>query len=232
MSTASMQTALSQTVPLPAEKIGAPHLDIEANLRVTNRHLRIALLVIGSAYLCTLGAFAYFTKSIREIRPIIVRVNPDGQATVGPSSTLDYNPHEAEMKYFLRHFTKLHYSRIRVTAQRSFDEKLFFVSEDLAKVMEEDRTRSQWLAKFLMGEGDEIEVHPTLTSIEDLRGPTYRASVDFDMAHRERGGLEVKRSKARVHYVFDFHDDVDPKVRDVNPLGFRITYFRVDEASR
>jgi type IV secretory pathway TrbF-like protein len=232
MSASSMQTALNRTVPLPDEKLGSPHLEIQANYAVHNRYLRIILLSAAVLMLCLVGERIHFAKSIREIRPLVVGIDSTGKASVIPFAALDYKPKEPEIKYFLTEFTKLHFSRIRATAQDSFDRKLFFLSSDLSRLLIDDRHRTQWLVKFLMGEGDEVEVFPTLPSIEDLRGPTYRASVDFETVHRARDGREVKRQKHRVHYVFDFQQQADRGILEVNPLAIRISYFRADEATR
>jgi hypothetical protein len=68
-------------------------------------------------------------------------------------------------------------------------------------------------------------------TLEDLREPPYRATVDFEKVYLSPATrAEVKRDTYVAHMVFTLDDRVDNARIPINPLGLRITYFRDDQA--
>lgn len=68
-------------------------------------------------------------------------------------------------------------------------------------------------------------------SIEDLRTPPYRATVDFEKVYRRtQDRSEEKREKFIGNFVFEVRDHVPNNLIPINPLGLTITYFREDQA--
>ena len=82
-----------------------------------------------------------------------------------------------------------------------------------------------------MGEGPEIEVAVNNVSLEDLRTPPYKATVDFEKIYSNYAdSSELQRETYTAHLVFVVRDRVPNSMVPVNPLGLTITYFRQDQA--
>ena len=68
-------------------------------------------------------------------------------------------------------------------------------------------------------------------TLEDLRQPPYRATVDFDKVYLSPATrAEVRRETYVAHVAFVMDDHVDNARIPINPLGLTITYFREDQA--
>jgi len=68
-------------------------------------------------------------------------------------------------------------------------------------------------------------------TLEDLRQPPYRATVDFEKVFIEPAGrTETRREAFVAHVVFAFTNQVDNARIPINPLGLTISYFREDQA--
>jgi type IV secretory pathway component VirB8 len=68
-------------------------------------------------------------------------------------------------------------------------------------------------------------------TLEDLRQPPYRATVDFEQVRLSLATrAEVRRDTYVANVVFVLNDRVDHARIPINPLGLTITYFREDQA--
>jgi hypothetical protein len=68
-------------------------------------------------------------------------------------------------------------------------------------------------------------------TLEDLRQPPYRATVDFDQIYLSPAShAETRRESFVAHIVFIVREQVDNARIPINPLGLAITYFREDQA--
>ena len=95
--------------------------------------------------------------------------------------------------------------------------------------MIEVNKKTNAIETFLAGSSEEIDVQVNNVSIEDLRTPPYKATVDFERIYRSLG-QETKREKYVANLVFVVKDKVPNAMIPVNPLGLTITYFREDQA--
>ena len=77
---------------------------------------------------------------------------------------------------------------------------------------------------------EEIDIEVTNVSIEDLRKPPYKATVDFEKVYYAANHTEIRREKYVAHVVFTVRERVPNSMIPVNPLGLTITYFREDQA--
>ena len=74
-------------------------------------------------------------------------------------------------------------------------------------------------------------MHVKNVTLEDLRQPPYRATVEFDKVYLSPAThAELKRETYVAHLVFVLNDQVDNARIPINPLGLTITYFREDQA--
>ena len=122
-------------------------------------------------------------------------------------------------------------SRMRATARENFARSLYFLDGRLADAVIEANKKSRTIEDFLAGEGPQVDVLVQNVSIEDMRTPPYKATVDFERVYYNYvDGAELKREKYTAHIVFVVKDRVPNAMIPVNPLGLTITYFREDQA--
>jgi type IV secretory pathway TrbF-like protein len=226
-----MHTVLNRSVPVPEERTDNPYTSTDALYFVHNRYLRIALACACLAIMALAAAYWKMSLEIRNMKPLVIRVNEAGDAVTAPYASLQYQPREPEVRHFLMRFVQDHYSRVRATARDAFQRKLFFLDAAHARATMEEESRAKSLQTFLSGNDDEVEVYVTNVALEDLRQSPYKASVAFEKVFRAAGdGRELKREKYTAHFVFTLLDKVPNTFVSVNPLGLVITYFREDEA--
>jgi hypothetical protein len=234
MTSASIDRVLNRTVSLPEEKLGAPYLEIRSTYAVHNRYLRIMLLGACFVIVGMIAAFWNLSANIGSIRPIVVRVDPNGNQTAGSYSTLGLSPRTTDLKRVLREFTLAHYSRSRTPGEmdKANIRKLMFVSEDLANRLTAEERQGDTIAKFLASKDEpEVEVVEKLISLEDVSQQPYRAIVDFEKVFRGPDGRELKRIAYRAHFTVIQLAEVPPHIDErVNAFGLFITKFREDEA--
>jgi hypothetical protein len=64
--------------------------------------------------------------------------------------------------------------------RQQFAESLYFLDGRLADATIEANKKSGTIERFLTGGGEEVEVHVRNVTLEDLRQPPFRATVDFE----------------------------------------------------
>jgi hypothetical protein len=120
---------------------------------------------------------------------------------------------------------------MRATVRQQFAESLYFLDGRLADATIEAHKRAGTIERFLTSGTEEIDVRVKNVTLEDLRRPPYRATVDFDqVVISPATHAEVRRETYVAHVVFVLDDHVDNARIPINPLGLRITYFRQDQA--
>lgn len=194
-------------------------------------YLRVALLSVSILCLGLLVLNVKTFQAFHNFRPLVIRINDVGRAEAVSYDSLSYRPQDAEVRYFLIQFVTQHYSRMRATVRENFARSLYFLDGRLADAIIEASKKTKTLENFLGGTGPEIEVVVKNVSIEDIRKPPYKATVDFERVYYNYGdATELKREKYTAHFVFMVRDQVPNDMIPVNPLGLTITYFREDEA--
>src|SRR5262249_36941525 len=107
----------------------------------------------------------------------------------------------------------------------------YFLDGPLADAVIEANKKMNTIETFLTGSTDEIEVKVNNVSIQDLRNPPYRATVDFEKIYHAPATRDItKREKYVANFVFIKRETVPNAMIPVNPLGLTITYFREDQA--
>jgi len=226
-----MHTALARSVPLPAEQPGSPYLEIHSVYAVHNRYLRLALAGSVCVILLLVAVGYKLAVGVLDRKPVVVRIDQNGQAAVAPYAILDYQAGEREIRYFLSQFVVDHYSRVKATAKQAFARKLFYLDPPLAKAVMEEETRTKEIANFLATGAEEGEVYVTNVAIEDMRQQPYKASVNFERVYQAAGDQrETRREKYLAHFQVRIAASVPNNIVQVNPLGLLIAYFRTDQA--
>jgi len=194
-------------------------------------YLRIALACVSLIALALLVLNIKTFQTFHNFKPLVIRINDVGRAEAVAYDSLTYHPRDAEIRYFLIEFVTKHYSRMRATVRENFARSLYFLDGRLADATIEANKKNRTVENFLAGDGPQIEVVVNNVSIEDMRTPPYKATVDFERVYYNSGDdTELKREKYTAHFVFVVKDRVSNAMIPVNPLGLTITYFREDQA--
>src|SRR2546426_10693890 len=147
---------------------------------VMNTYLKIAVLALCLVDLALAAVNVKTYQSARNIKPLIIRINEVGRAEALHYDSFEYQPQEAEIKYFLIDFVQRHYSRMRATVRENYARSLYFLDGRLADALIEANKKTNAMESFLSSSREEIEVRVNNVSMEDLRNPPYRATVDFE----------------------------------------------------
>jgi type IV secretory pathway TrbF-like protein len=217
--------------PVQMDAGSRKYLEQYAMLLVSNRHLRVALLCVTVLSLGLLVLNLKTVQTLRNFKPLVIRINEIGRAEAVAYDSLTYQPRDAEMKYFLIQFVTRYYGRMRATVRESYARSLYFLDGRLADSIMEANKKDRTIETFLAGQGDEIDIEVRNVTVEDLRQAPYKATVDFDKVYYSAAGrTESRREKYVASFVFTVRDRVPNAWIPVNPLGLVITYFREDQA--
>jgi type IV secretory pathway TrbF-like protein len=226
-------SALQWTLP-PAKDYNAArkqYVEQFGSLIVMNTYLKIAVLVLSLVSLALVTLNFKTFRAFRDLKPLVIRINDVGRAEAVRYDSLEYRaPQEPEVKYFLINFVQRHYGRMRATVKENYTRSLYFLDGRLAGALIEANKKNNALESFLAGNGEEIDIRVDNVSIEDLRRPPYRATVDFEKIYYGPDHAETKRETYVANFVFIVKDQVPNAWIPVNPLGLTITYFREDQA--
>ena len=198
---------------------------------VMNTYLKIALLCMSLVCVALVVLVAKTNDALRNFKPPIIRIDGTGRTETLSYGGVEYQPQEAEVRYFLNQFVEQYYGRIRSTLKREYSRSLYFLDGRLADSIIESNRKSKAIEEFLAGRGEEIEINVKNVSIEDLRTSPYHATVDFEKVYYSpQDRRELRRERLTGNYVFVLKQRVSNAMVPVNPLGFTITYFREDQA--
>lgn len=224
---------MSAVYSLPPVQNGAAkrrYLEIYGSSWVLNSYLLLALFCVSAVCLALLVQNIRLSQKVLAVKPIVVRINEAGRAEAIRYDAMTYQPQESEMKYFLSRFVVDHYGRVRATVRENYPRSLYFLEERQATATVEADRKNKALEAFIAGQGDEIDIEVKSVTLEDLRKPPYRATVEFEKVYLAEGDhRETKREKYIASFVLLFKDHIPNNLILMNPLGMTITYFREDQ---
>ncbi len=198
---------------------------------VMNAYLKLALLCLSLVAVALIVLNLHTQRTFQNFKPLVIRIDDVGRAAVVNYASLTYTPQSPELKYFLVQFVTKHYSRMRATVRQQYAESLYFLDGRLADATIMANKKSGLIERFLTGGGKEIDVRVKNVTLEDLRQPPFRATVEFDEVYLSPAThSEVRRETYVAHLVFVMKGTVDNARIPINPLGLTITYFREDQA--
>src|SRR6266853_4046631 len=198
---------------------------------VMNTYLQLAVASLSVVIVGLIGLNVYTQRLVRTLKPLVIRIDDVGHAAAVSYDSLTYTPQAPELKYFLVQFITMHYSRMRATVRQQYAQSLYFLDGRLADATIDANKKSGLIERFLTSGGEEIDVRVKNVTLEDLRQPPYRATVDFDKVYLAPvTRAEMKREAFVAHVVFVVTEQVDNARIPINPLGLTITYFREDQA--
>jgi len=223
-------TALPSPVAKDLKAARSHFLELYGSVDVMNMYLKIAVLCLSLVCVGLIALNIKTNANFRDLRPIVVGIDPQGRPQVLPYESVQYHPQEKEIKYFLIEFVQRHYSRMRAILKEDYARSLYFLEAQLADSLIASDKNSKAIESFLAGQGEENDVKITNVAIEDLRTSPYHATVDFEKVYYGTGHQESRREKYVANFVFIIKDRVPNSFIPVNPLGMTITYFREDQA--
>ena len=197
---------------------------------VMNTYLKLALLSVSLVAVGLIVLNVHTQRTFQHVKPLVIRIDDVGRATAVTYASLTYTPQAPELKYFLIQFVAKHYSRMRATVRQQYAESLYFLDGRLADATIDANKKSGTIERFLTSGTEEIDVRVKNVTLEDLRRPPYRATVDFDQIALSATRSELRRDTYVAHLVFVLDDHVDNARIPINPLGLTITYVREDQA--
>jgi len=205
-------------------------VELYGSTAVMNTYLKIAVLALCGICAGLILLNLRTQRTFRDFKPLVIRINDVGRAQAVSYGSLEYHPHESEIKFFLIDFVQRHYSRMRATVRENYARSLYFLDGRLADAIIESEKKNKTIESFFARNGEEIEVNVKTVSLEDLRSPPYRATVDFDKVFYAADRTVLRREKYVANFVFVVKEQIPNALIPVNPLGLTITYFREDQA--
>lgn len=206
-------------------------MELYGSTAVMNTYLKLALLCLSVVTVGLLTLSFKMYETTRNLKPFVIRISEVGRAEAVNYPGIQYQPQEPEIKYFLIQFVHDHYGRMRATLQENFARSLYFLDGHLAQEIMEKNKKTKALETFLAEQGEEIDVQVKGVSIEDLRKPPYRATVDYEKVfYTPSIRQEIRRERYVGNFIFTVKENVTNAMIPVNPLGLTITYFREDQA--
>src|SRR5580698_5872412 len=116
---------------------------------VTNTYLKIALVLLSLICLALALVDMRTLRTFQNFRPLVIRIDDLGRAEAINYHNFEYQPQDAEAKYFLSQFCALYYRRNRYTIHDDFAKALYFLDGKLANGMLDAYRRDDTLRKFL-----------------------------------------------------------------------------------
>jgi type IV secretory pathway component VirB8 len=199
---------------------------------VTNTYLKIALVLVSLVAVAAALVDLRTIRTFENFRPLVIRIDDVGRAEAINYHNLEYQPQDAEAKYFLSQFCALYYRRNRYTIQNDFSKALYFLDGKLADGILDAYRKDDILRRFLTNSAaPEIDIDVKKVALEEMQKPPYRARADFYMVYYAPADhSELKRDLYTANFVFVFKSRVPNELIPINPLGLTITYFREDQA--
>jgi type IV secretory pathway TrbF-like protein len=199
---------------------------------VTNTYLKIALALLSLVCMALALVDLRTIRTFENFRPLVIRIDDLGRAEAINYHNLEYQPQDAEAKYFLSEFCALYYRRNRYTIQDDFAKALHFLDGKLGDAILDAYRKDDIIRKFLTNSAAaEIDIDVKKVALEQMQNPPYRARVDFYMVYYSPADhSELKRDLYTANFVFAFKSRVPNELIPINPLGLTVTYFREDQA--
>lgn len=198
----------------------------------TGTYLKVTVATLS---FIALGLLVLNVKTIQTFhnwRPLVIRVDDIGRAQALDYKSLEYQPGDAEAKYFLSEFCRLYYRRNRYTINDDFTKSLYFLDGKLANDIIQQSKSEDTLNKFLSDpDAPQVDVDVQKVALQPMTKPPYQASVDFyRVEYAPADHSVIRKTLYTATFLFMFKDHVPVELIPINPLGVTITYFRQDQA--
>src|SRR6266699_3517548 len=151
---------MSDSEPLSPRDFGdakRQYVEIYGSLAVMNTYLKIAVVALCAVALGLVALTFKIYQASHHLQPLVIRINQVGRAEAVNYGSLDYQPQEAELKYFLVQFVHGYYGRMRATVREAYPRSLYFLDGRLADAAIESNKKTKVIEAFLAGLTDEVD---------------------------------------------------------------------------
>src|SRR6202790_5650860 len=173
---------------------------------VTNTYLKISLALLALVCVALALIDLRTIRTFQNFRPLVIRIDDLGRAEAINYHNLEYQPQDAEAKYFLSEFCALYYRRNRYTIQDDFAKAMHFLDGKLGDAILDAYRKDDLIRKFLTNSAAaEIDIEVKKVALEQIQDPPFRARVDFYMVYYSPADhSELKRDLYTANFVFVF----------------------------
>ena len=210
----------AQALPPPTEEFNAAkrhYVEQFGAALVSNSYLKITVVCLTAVSIALVLLNIRTSRALHELKPLIIRIDDVGRAEAITYESFQYQPREAEIRYFLMDFVQRHYSRVRATVRENYARSLYYLDGRLADATIEENKKNKTIETFLASRGDEIEVNVKNVAIEDLRNSPYKAAVEFEKVfYTAPDHAETNRERRRLARAVRRGADVAAQIP--NPL--------------
>lgn len=207
------------------------YLEFYGAVLVMNSYLKIAVLALCLSNISLALLANQIYRHFQNLPSVVTRIGPDGRTEVVKDGVSEYHPQDVEIKYFLVQFVQQFYGRMHATIRNDYPRAMYFLEPGLANGIMAANKKSKFVETFLQSGQDDVDIHVTNVAIEDLQKAPYRAVVEFERVYTTTTDhRETHRDRCTVHVFFVVRQPVANALVPFNPLGFTITYFRLDQA--
>ena len=224
----STTTEVSPEITRAAER----YLEQYGDPLVMNTYLKVTILVLCVVCL-SLSALVYKSqKALASMHPMIVRINDVGHAEAIDYRNFQYQPQEAENKYYLSRWAELYFNRNRFTIERDQTNALYFLNGDVQRaVIDQERKNNTIMTYRNDSSLPYVDVEVKNVVLDDLRQSPYSARIEFEKVYTNPADhTELRRERWTASVTYIFRENVKNNELAVNPLGLTIVRFRADQA--
>lgn len=198
---------------------------------VSNTYLKLAVLLLAAGVALQEWRMGRVVAQLADQKPLVLRIDSLGRVDALRYDAASWTPQEPELKYFLGAWARLYYGRNRFSIRQDFKKSLLFLEDLQAQATSRAWSKQNVIDGYLQtvagqGAAADIDIDVRRVAIEDLRGPTYRAQIDYDQVFYDEARREKQRTSWIAQVTFVLRNPVPHELLAINPLGLEITYFR------
>ena len=123
------------SIPMPEKTMLSAkrqYMELYGSTLVTNTYLKVALFCVSVVALGLIVVNLKTYQMFSRFKPLVIRINDIGRAEAVNYDSLEYQPRDAEIRYFLMQFVSRHYGRMRATVRENYARSLYFLDGRLA----------------------------------------------------------------------------------------------------
>ncbi len=193
---------------------------------LVQRNLLFVILVVSVVVIVFLNFSISYIKSTKSIEPFVIEIEPKtGVPTVvEPLSVIAYSSNEVINRYFIWHFIKLREEYNYITFPRTMSEIRLFSSDivygQYRRAVDQNNPQSPY---NLYGQGSVRTVEMKSFIMQEANTAQVRIRMLVE------GAQQATMDKI-ILLSFDYNDlEMSDEKRLINPLGFTVTSYRIDD---
>ena len=105
--------SVAQALPPPLEELNAAkrhYVEQFGAALVSNSYLKITVVCLTAVSIALVLLNIRTSRALHELKPLIIRIDDVGRAEAITYDSFQYQPREAEIRYFLMDFVQRHYT--------------------------------------------------------------------------------------------------------------------------